>query len=97
MYQFMFLPLQNADTLDFSMTNGSKLDHYRYVITRGQTTRVPAGEFKTLYLDSQAKPGESRTEIWLATQYHNLPCKIIITEANGDQFTQVLSKLTIKP
>ncbi|WP_435627287.1 DUF3108 domain-containing protein [Candidatus Ferrigenium straubiae] len=97
MYQFMFLPLQDADTLDFSMTNGSKLDHYHYVITRDQTTRVPAGEFRTLYLDSQAKPGESRTEIWLATQYHNLPCKIIITEANGDQFTQVLSKLTLKP
>lgn len=97
MYQFMFLPLQNADTLEFPMTNGSKLDHYRYVITRDQTIKVPAGEFKTIYLDSQAKPGESRTEIWLATQYHNLPCKVIITEANGDQFTQVLSKLTIKP
>ena len=93
MYQFMFLPLQNADTLNFPMTNGSKLDNYRYAITRDQTIKVPAGEFKAIYLDSQAKPGESRTEIWLTTQFHNLPCKIIITEANGDQFTQVLSKL----
>ena len=97
MYQFMFLPLQNADTLNFPMTNGSKLDNYRYVITRDQTVKVPAGEFKVIYLDSQVKPGESRTEIWLATQYHNLPCKMIITEANGDQFTQVLSKFDIKP
>jgi hypothetical protein len=97
MYQFMFLSLQNADTLDFPMTNGSKLDHYRYVITRDQTIKVPAGEFKAIYLDSQAKPGETRTEIWLATQHHNLPCKMIVTEANGDQFTQVLSKLDIRP
>lgn len=97
MYQFMFLPLQNAAVLDFPMTTGSKLDNYHYAITHDQTIKVPAGEFKTMYLDSQAKPGESRTEMWLATQYHNLPCKMIITEANGDQFTQVLSKLDIRP
>lgn len=96
MYQFMFLSLQNADTLDFPMTNGSKLDRYHYAITHNQTVRVPAGEFKAIYLDSQARPGESRTEMWLATQYHNLPCKMIVTEANGDRFTQVLSKLEIR-
>ncbi|HEU0234594.1 MAG TPA: DUF3108 domain-containing protein [Gallionella sp.] len=97
MYQFMFLPLQNAATLDFPMTNGSKLDNYHYAITHDQMVKVPAGEFKAIYLDSQAKPGESHTEIWLATQHHNLPCKMIVTEANGDQFTQVLSKLDVRP
>lgn len=97
MYQFMFLSLQNADTLDFPMTNGEKLDHYRYAVTHNQTIKVPAGEFNTIHLDSHAKPGERRTEIWLATQHNNLPCKMTITEANGDQLTQVLSNLIIKP
>lgn len=97
MYQFMFLSLQNAAALDFPMTNGEKLDNYHYAITHNKTVKVPAGEFKAIHLDSQAKPGERRTEIWLATQYHNLPCKMTITEANGDQLTQVLSKLTIQP
>lgn len=97
MYQFMFLSLQNADTLDFPMTNGSKLDNYHYAIKHGQTVKVPAGECKAIYLDSQAKPGESRTEMWLDTQHYNLPCKMIVTEANGDRFTQVLSKLEIRP
>lgn len=97
MYQFMFLPLGNTSTLDFQMTNGSKLDDYHYAITPRQTVKVPAGELQAIYLDSQAKPGESRTQMWLATQYHNLPCKVIITEANGDQFTQVLSKITFGP
>lgn len=96
MYQFMFLSLQNAATLDFTMTNGSKLDNYHYAITHNQTLKVPAGEFKVTYLDSQAKPGESRTEIWLDTQHHNLPYKMIVTEANGEQFTQVLSKLDVR-
>jgi hypothetical protein len=97
MYQFMFLPLQDATTLDFAMTNGSKLDHYHYAITRGQKLRTPAGEFMAMYLDNQAKPGENRTEIWLAEQHHNLPCKMIVTDADGEQLTQILSTLTIKP
>lgn len=97
MYQFMFLTLRSPSSLDFPMTNGNKLDNYHYAITRGQKLKTPAGEFNTLYLDSQAKPGESRTEIWLSMQRNNLPCKMIVTDANGDQLTQVLSKLDIKP
>lgn len=97
MYQFMFLPLQADKMLDFPMTNGSKLDSYHYAITGNQKLKTPAGEFNTLYLDSQAKAGENRTEIWLATQRNNLPCKMIITDADGDQLIQVLSKLNIRP
>lgn len=95
MYQFMFLPLQSA-TLDFPMTNGNKLDNYHYAITPNQKLSTPAGIFSTLYLDSQAKPGETRTEIWLATQSYNLPCQMIITNPDGEQLTQVLNKLQIR-
>jgi len=97
MYQFMFLPLNSVATLSFTMTNGNKLDSYHYSITRGQKLATPAGEFNTLYLDNRAKTGESHTEIWLDTQRNNLPCKMIITDADGDQLIQVLSKLDIKP
>ena len=97
MYQFMFLPLQPATTLAFPMTNGSKLDYYHYAITLKQKLKTPAGDFDTLYLDSQPRKGESRTEIWLATEHHNLPCKMTITDPDGGQFTQVLSKLSTSP
>lgn len=97
MYQFMFLSLQTATTLDFPMTNGGKLDHYRYAISLKQKLGTPAGEFDTLYLENQAKKGESRTEIWLATERHNLLCKMIITDADGGQLIQILSKLSITP
>ena len=96
MYQFMFLPLKDG-ALDFTMTNGTKLDSYHYAVARGPILSTPAGKFGTLYLDSQPKPGERRTEIWLASQHHKLPCKMVITEANGDQLSQVLSKLVVKP
>jgi hypothetical protein len=97
MYQFMFLALEHRASLDFAMTNGTKLDHYHYAIGRREKLLTPAGKFSSLYLDSQAKPGENRTEIWLATQHHNLPCKMIITDAQGEQITQVLSQLKITP
>ncbi len=96
MYQFMFLSLQSATKLDFPMTNGSKLDNYHYTITPGQRLKTPAGDFSTLYLDSQAKAGETRTEIWLATERHNLPCQMTITNPDGEQLTQVLTRLQIK-
>ncbi|MBK9161974.1 MAG: DUF3108 domain-containing protein [Nitrosomonadales bacterium] len=96
MYQFMFLPMGNTIMLNFPMTNGKKLDNYAYSITRGEKLKTPAGEFNTLYLDNHAGTGESRTEIWLATQRYNLPCRMTITDADGDQITQVLSKLEIR-
>lgn len=96
MYQFMFLSLQDG-TLDFPMTNGHKLDDYRYTVARGPALDTPAGKFDTLYLDSHSKAGERRTEIWLAVQHHHLPCKMIITEANGDRLIQVLSQIIVKP
>lgn len=97
MYQFMFLTLQKSSTLEFPMTNGNKLDSYHYRIVYNQKLKTPMGELDTIYLDSQAKAGETRTEIWLSTQHNNLPCKMIITDAHGDQLMQVLSKFDIKP
>jgi hypothetical protein len=97
MYQFMFVNLKHQSVLDFSLTNGNSLSQQHYVLAAGETIPTPAGEFKTLYLDSQSKAGESRTEIWLATQQHHLPCKMRITDANGDELIQILSKLVIEP
>ena len=97
MYQFMFLTLKNTATVSFPMTNGSKLDDYHYATGALQKLDTPAGQFNSLYLDSQAKPGEHRTELWLATQRYNLPCKVVITDGRGEQLTQVLSALKIVP
>lgn len=97
MYQFMFLPVQKVSQISFPMTNGKKLDDYQYSVSIPQKIKTPAGEFDVVYLDNHAKPGEHRSEIWLATQYYNLPCKMTITDGKGDQLTQVLTKLQIKP
>ncbi len=97
MYQFMFMPLQNTTTLDFDMTNGSKVDIYNYLITPDQSVTVPLGTFKVLYVASPPKAGESRTEIWLAVDHANFPYKMIITDPDGDKLTQVLTQFDFDP
>lgn len=97
MYQFMFEPLKDAATLDFHMTNGSKVDIYNYRITPGQSVTVPLGTFKALYVASPPKAGESRTEIWLATEHANIPYKMVITDPDGGKLTQVLTRFDFVP
>ena len=97
MYQFMFVPLQNATALDFFMTNGSKVDIYNYLITPGQSVTVPLGTFKALYVASPPKAGESRTEVWLAIEHANFPCKMVITDPDGGKLTQVLTQFNVEP
>jgi hypothetical protein len=97
MYQFLFLSLSKTDTLDFHMTNGSKLDIYNYRITHDQTVTVPLGTFKALYIASVPEKGSNRTEIWLAEKHANFPCKIVITDPDGGSLSQVLTKFTSTP
>jgi hypothetical protein len=97
MYQFMFLSLAKADTLNFHMTNGGKLDIYNYRITHDQTVTVPLGTFKALYIASVPETGSNRTEIWLAGKHTNFPYKIVITDPDGSSLSQVLTKYTSIP
>lgn len=97
MYQFMFLNLRANHSLDFAMTNGSKLDDYHYSIATGSPVNIATTTFNTLYLDSQAKNGETRTQIWLATEHHNLPCKLVITDPDGGKLTQELRQFDTQP
>lgn len=96
MYQFMFLDLGKLSSLDFAMTDGRKLDSYHYAIGSRQKVDTGAGPCESVYLDNQAKAGESRTEIWVSTK-DRLPCKMVITDAHGEQVTQILSSLRITP
>lgn len=96
MYQFMFIRFDKLASLDFMMTDGNKLDSYHYAIGPRQILDTGAGPCDSLYLDNQAKAGESRTEIWVSTKT-NLPCKMIITDTHGEEVTQLLSGLHITP
>jgi hypothetical protein len=97
MYQFMFLPLHELKELTFDMTNGNKLDVYNYILTPGRNVTIPLGTLEATYVVNPPEPGVNRTELWLATDDANLPCKMVITDPNGGQFSQVLTSIQIEP
>lgn len=97
MYQLTFLPLPDMQVLKFYMTNGSKVDDYTYVITPDQSVTVPLGTFKAVYAASPPERNASRTEIWMAAEHSNFPYKVVITEPDGGQFTQVLTGIDFTP
>lgn len=97
MYQFLFVPLQNAASYDLNMTNGSKISIYNFQLTPNQSVTVPLGTFKALYVASPKIAKENRTEIWLAVEHAYFPYKMVITEADGGTLTQVLTSIKFEP
>lgn len=97
MYQFPFLSLDNSDKLSFHMTNGSKLDIYNYRVTHDQRLTIPLGTFRALYIASVPQAGSNRTEIWLAGKHANFPYKMVITDPDGGQLSQVLTRIVSTP
>ncbi len=97
MYQFMFVAFDKQQRLELAMTNGRKLDYYRYAIHPDVEIETPLGRMMTLHLVKQREPDESGTEIWLAPQHRFLPVKMMILENDGSRYEQVITKLELKP
>lgn len=96
LYQFRYIPLlREHKELTMYITNGSKIDKRHYLIQPRQMITVPMGTLETTYLSTAQEETAWKTEIWLSVENGNFPCKIIVTEDNGDKFTQVLTALSI--
>ena len=96
MYQLMFWPVRRMEQLEFALTNGRKLDHYRYKINGDVELTTPLGKMKTLHLVKQHAPGETGTEIWLSPQHKYFPVKMVYIEKDGVRFEQLIKSLEIR-
>lgn len=96
MYQLMHL-VQNktrtAGTVEFAMTNGRKLEHYRYHIAPDVVIETPLKRLTTLHLVKQREADDTQTEVWLAPEFHHLPVKVVIVESDGVRYEQVVTRL----
>ncbi len=97
MYQLMFaLPNNKAKVMDFAMTNGRKIEKYRYTAQHDVTIDTPFKRLVTTHLVKQREADDSGTEIWVAPEYGNLPVKLLIVEDDGVRYEQIVTKLEIK-
>ena len=97
LYQFMFLAPAKPREIEFSMTNGRKLDRYRYTVRAGVEIETPLGRLTTLHLVKQHRPDESGAEIWLSPRHGYLPVKLLVVEEDGTRYDQVITRLEIRP
>lgn len=96
MYQFRFISfLRDRKDVTLNITNGSKIDTRQYIVHPRQMLEVPLGSLETLYLSTPPQDTAWKTEVWLSLENGNFPCKVIVTEDNGDQLSQVLTALSI--
>ena len=96
MYQFMFLAPDKLKLIEFPMTNGKKIEHYRYDLAGHAELATPLGKLNTLHLVKHRDPGENGTEVWLAADRHLFPVKLLILENDGSKFEQVITRLEFK-
>ena len=97
MYQFAIHPPRARLELQFNMTNGHKLEAYRYQLNPAQTVSVPFGDLRSYYLYTPPQKTKWKSEIWLAIDHGFVPCKVVVTEDDGSQLVQVLRTLNMVP
>jgi hypothetical protein len=93
MYQFMFLPAEKFGDLAFHMTNGKKIEPYRYHLAGTERIDTPLGKLNTLRLVKQREPGDNAVEVWLAPDRNFFPVRLLILENDGSRFEQVITRL----
>lgn len=75
------------------MTDGRKLSTYRYTVVGKEKISTPAGEFETLHIRKIQEEGDMRGfEVWLATQKHYLPARIVFRD-DDDTVDSVVSAI----
>lgn len=95
MYQFMVATPRNA-SVTAHMTQGRESEEYLYVKRGEPTIQTPAGDFETVHYARDAKPGESKAELWLAKSKNFLPVRVIFTDTKGTSLEQTLVELTVQ-
>ena len=96
MYQFMFLPAEKLGDLAFHMTNGKKIEPYRYHLAGTELIDTPLGKLDTLRLVKQRETGDNAVEVWLAPDWDFFPVKLLIVENDGSKFEQIITQLEFK-
>jgi len=96
MYQFMFLDPDQLKLLAFPMTNGKKIEHYRYELVGQEQLDTPLGKLTTLHLAKQRERDENGIEVWLAADRHLFPVKVLFLEKDGSKIEQVITQLEFK-
>jgi Protein of unknown function (DUF3108) len=96
LYQFMFnVPTKNVVAV--TLTTGKKLHQYQYkVIARDLRLDIAKTSYKTLHISNEAAASDDKKQLWLAQDQYYLPVRYKLTDEDGDNFEQTLTKIHVE-
>lgn len=92
-YNFAFVSSKDKE-IKFAMTDGKRVQNYQYNLIGKEILKTPLGDIETLHFAKQRQNDENGSDVWLATQHHFLPVRILITEKDGKNLDQTITKIT---
>ena len=96
MYQFMNVPRSGAE-VRMHMSNGRKVDLFTYRKVDEPRLETPAGAFATMHYERITENAkENRAQIWLASERHNIPVRVVFEDSNGLRLEQTIVSLTTR-
>jgi hypothetical protein len=101
-YQFMFIQpssdKSSGDEFSLPVTTGKKLRSYTYRVTeRSVSVEVPAGKYKATHLINADKDKDAdEKELWLGSEAHYLPIRLLMHDENGAAIEQTLTSLHVE-
>ena len=91
MYQFMYVP--PTQEMRVTLTNGKRLGEYEYEFEGEETLEIAGKPCNTMHIAHTRGETDEKVELWLATDYRNVPVKIRKTEKNGTVIEQLATRL----
>jgi len=70
------------------IATGKNYGRYAYEAVGDETIATRFGELRTWHVKTPALPGEQAMELWLASDYRNLPVRIRFLDRKGEVFEQ---------
>jgi hypothetical protein len=84
-----------AARLELAVATGKNYGRYAFEAVGEERLDTPWGALRTWHVRTPAMPGEHATELWLATDYRNLPVRIRHVDRKGDVFVQTAVEIEI--
>lgn len=84
-----------AARIELMIATGKNYGRYAYEAAGDEKIATPFGELNTWHVKTPALPGEQTMELWLASDYRNLPVRIRYRDRKGDVFDQTAVEIEI--
>ena len=84
-----------AARIELMIATGKSYGRYAYEAVADEKIATRFGELRTWHVKTSALPGEQAMELWLASDYRNLPVRIRYIDRKGDVFDQNAVELEV--